>query len=79
MLNCINILKTRKKLDIDPATIILWKLPKSLANYVRILLREFFTEIKLTIMDCYKAADIDDNIIEALMIPEGDSDYEKQY
>lgn len=77
MINCINLLKTRKKLDIDPASIVLWKLPKSLASYVKILLREFFTEIKLTIMECYKAVDIDDGALEALLTAEGDLEYEK--
>lgn len=79
ILNCINLLKTRKKLDIDPNTIILWKLPKSLASYVKVLLREFFTEIKLTIMDCYKSVNIDDSALEALLRAEVDQENEKQY
>jgi hypothetical protein len=79
MLNCINLLKTRKKLDTDPTTIILWKLPKSLSNYVRVLLREFFMELKLDIMECYRAVDIDENIMESLLTAEGDMNYEEQY
>ena len=79
MLNCIHILKTRKKLDVDPATIILWKLPKSLANYVRVLLREFFTELKLDIMECYSAVDMDERVVEALLTADGDMNYEEQY
>lgn len=79
MLNVLQIIKTRGKLDNTLNTIILWKLPKSLANYVKILLRELFTEIKLNIMECYKAVDIDDTILEVLLMPEKDGNYEKQY
>jgi hypothetical protein len=79
MLNVLQIIKTRGKLDNTLNTVILWKLPKSLANYVKILLRELFTEIKLNIMECYKAVDIDDTILEVLLMPEKDGNYEKQY
>jgi hypothetical protein len=49
-------------------------------NYVRILLKEFFTEIKLEIMDSYKAADIDEDVLEKLLQDTGDSNtYEDQY
>ena len=80
MLNSINILKNKKKLDANQQTIILWKLPKSMNNYVRILLKEFFTEIKLEIMDSYKAADIDESVVEKLLQDTGESNtYEDQY
>ena len=80
MLNTLYILKNKKKLDATQQTIILWKLPKSMSNYVRILLKEFFTEIKLEIMDSYKAADIDDSVLEKLLQDTGDSNnYEDQY
>jgi hypothetical protein len=49
-------------------------------NYVRILLKEFFTEIKLEIMDSYKTADIDESVIDKLLQDTGDSNtYEDQY
>lgn len=80
MLNSIYALKNKKKLDASQQTIILWKLPKSMNNYVRILLKEFFTEIKLEIMDSYKAADIDDATVEKLLLERGDTNtYEDQY
>lgn len=80
MLNSIYILKNKKKLDANQQTIILWKLPKSMNNYVRILLKEFFTELKLEIMDSYKAVDLDDNVVEKLLQETGDANnYEDQY
>ena len=60
LLNSIQILKNNKKLDITNQSIILWHLPKNMSNYTKILLKEFFTAIKLEIMDCYKEADLSD-------------------
>ena len=60
LLNSILMLKNNKKLDVTNQSIVLWHLPKSMANYTRILLKEFFTALKLEIMDCYKEADLSD-------------------
>lgn len=79
MLNCIYILKTKRKLDASPAAVITWKLPKSMANYIRILLKEFITELKIEIMDCHKATIIDDHVLEAIISSETEQEYEKQY
>jgi hypothetical protein len=38
-----------------------------MASYVRILLKEFYTEIKLEIIDCYKQADLDDEVVDKLL------------
>ena len=67
LLNAIYSLRTKKKLDSELPTIILWKLPKSISNYVRILIKEFYTEIKLEILECYKQADIDDDVVDRLL------------
>ena len=67
LLNAVHSLKTKKKLDSELPTIILWKLPKSISNYVRILIKEFYTEIKLEILECYKQADIDDDVVDRLL------------
>ena len=67
LLNAINSLKIKKKLDSDIPTIILWKLPKSMSSYVRILLKEFYSEIMLEIMECYKASDIDDATVDKIL------------
>lgn len=67
LLNCLNTLKVRKKLDATLTTITLWKLPKSMASYVKIMLSELFMEIKKEIMDCYKEVEIDDAVLEKLI------------
>ena len=81
MLNAINSLKLKGKLDSEVQTIILWKLPKSMSSYVRILLKEFYSEIKIEIMDCYKASDIDDGVIDRMLqnANEDRDTYEDQY
>ena len=80
LLNCYYALKYKKKLNAEPTSIILWKLPKSMASYVRILLREFYTELKKTIMDCYSESlpeDITDaELKKILSTEEEDNKYE---
>lgn len=67
MLNTINSLRIKNRLDPDIPTIILWKLPKSMSSYVRILLKEFYSEVKNEIMECHNAADISDNVVDYIM------------
>ena len=48
LLNSINILRTKNKLVVaDQQSIILWHLPKNMTSYVKVLVKEFFTMIKL--------------------------------
>ena len=75
ILNCLNNIKLKKHLDANTTTIILWKLPKSLASYVRILLKEFYTELKLEIMDCYTATQIDDETADQIVNYREGTDY----
>ena len=79
LLNTLNSLKLKKRLDSELPTVILWKLPKSMSGYVRVLLKEFYTEIKLEILDCYKMVQMDDSILENLLRDEGADSYEEQY
>lgn len=72
LLNTLNSLKVKKRLDSELPTIIVWKLPKSMSGYIRVLLKEFYTEIKLEILDCYKAVNIDDSVLEKLLRSEED-------
>lgn len=67
LLNAANSLKMKKKLDSDLPTLMLWKLPKSMSGYVRILLKEFYSEIKNEIMDCYQATNIDDGVLDKML------------
>ena len=81
MLNAVNSLRVKKKLDSDLPTLLLWKLPKSMSGYVRILLKEFYSEIKNEIMDCYKATNIDDSVLDRMLqnANEDRDTYEDQY
>jgi hypothetical protein len=38
-------------------------------SYVRVLLKEFYTEIKLEIIDCHRESFIDDDLIDKLLQP----------
>lgn len=67
LLSSIQILKTNKKLDIANQSVILWHLPKSLSNYTKILLKEFFMALKLEIIDCYKESDLSDFDLENIL------------
>ena len=81
LLNTLNSLKLKKRLDSDLPTVIVWKLPKSMSGYVRVLLKEFYTELKLEILDCHKTVSIDDAMLEKLICTtesEG-GNYEDQY
>ena len=76
LLNCVYSLKTKNQLTYDLNTIFLWKLPKSMASYVKVLIKEFYTKLKNDLLDCYEVPD--DRILERLIAnPEGDFvDYE---
>ncbi len=68
LLNSINILNTKKKLVVtDQQSIVLWHLPKNMSSYVKILVKEFFTAIKLEIMDCYRESSQSDDTLEAIL------------
>lgn len=67
MLNAINALRVKGRLDSDLPTIILWKLPKSMSSYVRILLKEFYSAVMLEIMECHNAAGIDDSTLDYIL------------
>jgi hypothetical protein len=67
LLTSIQILKNKKKLDAATPSVVLWHLPKSMSNYTKILLKEFFTALKLEIMDCYRAADLTETDLENIL------------
>jgi hypothetical protein len=68
LLTSIQILKNKKKLTASPQSVTLWHLPKSMTSYTKILLKEFFTELKLEIMDCYREADLSEEDIENMLM-----------
>ena len=68
LLNSIHILNTKNKLIVtDQQSIILWHLPKNMTNYVKILIKEFFTAIKLEIMSCYNDVSLDDAALDNIL------------
>lgn len=67
LLTSLHTLKTKKKLDPTPQSVILWHLPKNMSNYAKLLLKEFFMQIKLEIMDCYREADLGDCDLENIL------------
>ena len=80
LLSSIQILKNKKKLDITNQNVILWHLPKSMSNYTKILLKEFFMAIKLEIMECYRAADITEADLENILDSVSEANHsEEQY
>ena len=69
ILNTLNSLSLKNKLNSEVPTIILWKTQKSNSSYVRILLKEFYSEIKLEIMDCHQMTSLDDSIVDKILQP----------
>lgn len=68
LLTSVYILKNKKKLNVAGVqSVILWHLPKSMSNYTKILLKEFFTAIKQEIIDCYQTADMSEEELEAAL------------
>jgi hypothetical protein len=64
-----HVLKNKKKLNIASAqSVILWHLPKSMSNYTKVLLNEFFTAIKQEVIDCYHEADLSDSELEDVLM-----------
>ena len=68
LLTSIYTLKNKKKLNMAGVqSAILWHLPKSMSNYTKILLKEFFMAIKQEIINCYQAADMSEDELEAIL------------
>lgn len=80
LLNSVQALKNKKKLDITNQSIILWHLPKSMTSYTKILLKEFFMALKLEIMDCYKTSDLNEADLKNILDSVSEANYnEEQY
>jgi hypothetical protein len=80
LLTSIQILKNKKKLDAVPQSVILWHLPKSMSSYTKVLLKEFFTALKLEIMDCYRESDLSEHDLESILSSAQEATFsEEQY
>lgn len=66
MLSLINAIDTQQKLT-SKCQIILWKLPKTMNNYVKLLFMEVCTEIKNEIIDCAKSTEISDEVADTVL------------
>ena len=69
MLNTLNSLNQKNRLSAELPTVILWKLPKSMSSYVRVLLKEFFAELKLQIIECGNYLAVDEALVDRLIAP----------
>ena len=78
LLTSIQILKTKKKLNANTASAVLWHLPKSMSNYTKILVKEFFTALKQEIIDCYRSADISDSDLESILVAAREEWYDNE-
>lgn len=73
LLNVLSNLRQRKGIDAELVTVILWKLPKSTGNYIRVFMKELGTAIKQEIMSDYNSKLIDDRIIDYMLTnPDGE-------
>lgn len=79
LLNCYNDLKNKKTFDWNPASVILWKLPKSMSSYVKVLVKEFYTALKTEIMECFDSEKLSEDVLDRLVsLPDGDyKEYEE--
>jgi len=77
LLNCFYALKNKNKLDMDPTTIYTWRLPKSMQNYIRIFLKEFYNKLKLEVIDCYQAVNVSDDMAEKILTYQETENYEE--
>ncbi len=75
LLNCLYSLKTKNQLAYDLDTIFLWKLPKSMAGYVKVLIKEFYTKLKTELVECFKVASISDDMLEKLISFNSEGEY----
>ena len=72
-MNVLANLKANKSINAEPVTVLLWKLPKSTSNYIKLFLKELGTDLKQVIMDSYSESLIDDVTLEGMIAnPEGE-------
>lgn len=75
LLNYLNNIQLNKLATKESTTIILWKLPKTMTSYMRILIKEFTTDLKKEIMDCYASLVVDDAMADQIINYREGNDY----
>ena len=78
LLNFYFTVQAGKKLNVEPTAVVLWKLPKSMGSYVKILLREFYTELKKQMIEDYQWAfpSISDSELKNMLSTPMEDNYE---
>lgn len=73
LLNVLYNLNHGKGIGAEPITVIVWKLPKSTANYVKLFLKELGTTMLQSIVEYHDALELDDNILSYMITnPDGE-------
>lgn len=67
LLNCLNNLKHGKAIDFEQQTTFVWKLPKSTAAYIKVMIKQFAATVKQELMASYDRSRIDDDILEYML------------
>lgn len=75
LLSCLSSLKLKNKLNLAPQTPILWKLPKSMSEYLTVLIKEFYAKLKVIIMEEYNDSVIDGPTLEKIVSYKEGADY----
>lgn len=75
LLNCISSLKAKNKLGFNSASVILWKLPKSMSEYVKVLIKEFYTELEKELLEQFKDNTLNDQMLEKILSYKEGGDY----
>ena len=76
MLNYLNDLPLHKVLAKESQPVVLWKLPKSMTNYIKVLIKEINTNLKKEIMECYSSLVADDAVAEQILRYREGNDYD---
>lgn len=75
LINCVNNLKLNRRFNTEPANVVLWKLPKSMGTYLKVLLKEFFTTFAQELIDCYYENTIDTATLDKILNYKEGPDY----
>lgn len=67
LINIYNNIKSRKRLDFEPNSIVVWRLPKSMQGYVKVLVKEFCIKLKKEITECGDSNQFNDAVLESLL------------
>lgn len=81
LMNAVANMKAKKGIGTEPITVLLWKLPKSMGNYIKLFLKELSSDLKKSIMESYAESRLDDSLLDLMLAnPEGEFiDHEKDY